>query len=274
MISPKPAEAPAPSNALRPAADLTKRRTLSNLPDSRCRVLGEFSGGAATQSAANNRVRTNGVLIAALDPVGAIALPFSLPCGTRCAAIISLMTPRSDKGSAWRPAALSLTVFGAIARLLPHPPNFAPVGATSVFAGARLPAWQAYLIPLLLMAASDPILDATYGRTFSLSNHLWIWGSFLISVWIGRRLRRTENAGLIAGALFLSALQFFLITNFPSWLSGGLYPRTLAGLGACYTAALPFFGWTLLSELTFGGIFFALHAWLSRSVSVRERVVA
>jgi len=74
--------------------------------------------------------------------------------------------------------------------------------------------------------------------------------------------------------LFLSALQFFLVTNFPSWLSGTLYPRTLAGLGACYAAALPFFGWTLLSELAFGGVFFGLHAWLSRSVAIRERVAA
>jgi hypothetical protein len=183
-------------------------------------------------------------------------------------------TPRSAEAPVWRPAALSLTVFGAIARLLPHPPNFAPVGATSVFAGARLPMWQAYLIPLLLMAASDPILDASYGRTFSLSKHVWIWASFLISVWIGRRLRHTENAAIIAGALFLSALQFFLVTNFPSWISGTLYAHNLAGLGACYTAALPFFGWTLASELAFGAVFFALHAWLSRSVAVRERVVA
>jgi hypothetical protein len=184
-------------------------------------------------------------------------------------------TPRLVEAPVWRPAALSLTIFGAIARLLPHPPNFAPVGATSVFAGARLPAWQAYLIPLLLMAATDPILDnVRYGVPFSLGNHVWIWASFLISVWIGRRLRHTENAAIIAGALFLSALQFFLVTNFPSWLAGVRYTHTLAGLGACYTDALPFFGWTLASELAFGAVFFALHAWLSRSVSVRERVVA
>jgi hypothetical protein len=183
-------------------------------------------------------------------------------------------TPHSVEAPGWRPAALLLTVFGAIARLLPHPPNFAPVGATSVFAGARLPMWQAYLIPLVLMAASDPIIDAGYGVPFSLGSHVWIWGSFLISVWIGRQLRRTENAAIIGGALFLSAVQFFAITNFPSWLFGSLYPRTLAGLGACYTAALPFFGRTLVSELAFGAAFFGLHAWLSRSVAVRERVVA
>ena len=205
-------------------------------------------------------------------------MPFRalLEYGPLLAAIIRLMsnTPRSTETPAWRPAALLLTVFGAIARLLPHPPNFAPVGATSVFAGARLPMWQAYLIPLLLMAASDPIIDASYGLSFSVRHHVWIWGSFLISVWIGRRLRRTETAAIIGGALFLSALQFYIVTNFPSWMAGVRYPHTLAGLGACYVDALPFFGWTLLSELGFGAVFFALHAWLSRGVAVRERVAA
>jgi vacuolar-type H+-ATPase subunit I/STV1 len=39
-------------------------------------------------------------------------------------------------------------------------------------------------------------------------------------------------------------------------------------------AALPFFGWTLLGDMTYGAVFFGLHAWLSRSVAVRERVAA
>jgi hypothetical protein len=63
-----------------------------------------------------------------------------------------------------RALALSLTVLGAVARLLPHPPNFVPAGAMSLFAGARLSAWQAYLIPLALMALTDPILAITSNR--------------------------------------------------------------------------------------------------------------
>ena len=82
----------------------------------------------------------------------------------------------------WRPLALSLTVLGAVARLLPHPPNFAPVGATSLFAGARLPGWQAYLVPLALMAITDPIKAAFYGVTPFTRYSLFIYGSFLISV--------------------------------------------------------------------------------------------
>lgn len=184
-------------------------------------------------------------------------------------------TPHPAETSNWRPAALSLTVFGAIARLLPHPPNFVPVGATSVFAGARLPGWQAYLIPLTLMAVTDPIIYAAYGIPFSFTSRLWIYSSFLISVAIGRRLRHTVNPGRIAGAVFLSALQFFLISNFGVWLGNDvapLYPHTAAGLIACYIAALPFFGWTLLSDFTYAAAFFGLHAWLSRKLSPVEQV--
>ena len=57
------------------------------------------------------------------------------------------------------PWALGLTVFAGIMRLLPHPWNFAPAGGMSLFAGSRLKGWQAYLVPILLMAATDPLRD-------------------------------------------------------------------------------------------------------------------
>ena len=50
-------------------------------------------------------------------------------------------------------SALGLTLLGGLLRLVPHPPNFAPVGAMSLFAGANLSGWWAYLVPLLLVKA-------------------------------------------------------------------------------------------------------------------------
>ena len=57
-----------------------------------------------------------------------------------------------------RPLALGLTILAALVRVAPHPPNFAPVGGMSLFAGARLRGWMAYLLPLALMAVTDPIV--------------------------------------------------------------------------------------------------------------------
>lgn len=163
-----------------------------------------------------------------------------------------------------RPLALGLTVLGALARLAPHPPNFAPVGSVSLFAGARLRGWHAYLLPLVLMAVTDPLVG---GYSFTTP---FVYASFLVNVWLGRRLQSTENALRIGGMCLLCSTQFFLLTNFGSWLA--FYPHTLSGLATCFVAAIPFFGVTVLSNLLYTGILFGLHAWLSRTVYPAERV--
>jgi hypothetical protein len=53
----------------------------------------------------------------------------------------------------------------------------------------------------------------------------------------------------ISGAL-LGALIFFLITNFGVWTLGS-YSYDLKGLLLCYTLAIPFFGYSLISSLTY-----------------------
>ncbi len=164
-----------------------------------------------------------------------------------------------------RPVALALTVLGAAARLVPHPWNFAPVGGMSLFAGARLRGWQAYMLPIVLMAVTDPLLGG-YSRATP-----FIYLSFLINVWIGRRLRNSENALRIGTAAVISSAQFFVLSNFGVWLGFG-FPRSWAGFVQCYTLALPFYAPTLVSDLLTTGVLFGLHAWLSRTVYIRERV--
>ena len=51
-----------------------------------------------------------------------------------------------------------------------------------------------------------------------------------------------------------------------------MYPHTLAGLEACYIAALPFFGYTLLGNLAFSAAFFGGEA-LVAPVLVSKPVV-
>ncbi len=160
---------------------------------------------------------------------------------------------------------LALTIVGALMRLIPHPPNFTPVGGMSLFAGARLSGWQCYLIPVALMAITDPILQILFGVPAYTPVTPFIYLSFLVSVWIGRHLRATSNVLRIGGAIFLSSLQFFLVTNFAHWLTTAMYPHTGAGLAACYIAAVPFFGRTLAGDLLYAGAFFGLYAWMTRS---------
>ncbi|MDE3164382.1 MAG: hypothetical protein KGN36_01135, partial [Acidobacteriota bacterium] len=80
--------------------------------------------------------------------------------------------------SAMRPLAMGLLVLGALLRISQQL-NFAPVGAISLFAGARLRGWKAYALPLALMAITDPLVGG-YSRATPL-----VYLSFMISVWIG-----------------------------------------------------------------------------------------
>jgi hypothetical protein len=174
----------------------------------------------------------------------------------------------------WRPLALSLVCLGVAARLVPHWPNFTPIGATGLLAGARMRGWRAFMVPLLAMAISDPLLSAIYGfRPFSRMT-VFVYASFLINVLIGRALRTTESAQCILTAALLGSLQFFAITNFAVWILGRGYPHNAAGLMACYVAALPFLANTVAGDLFYVGVLFGLHAWLSRRVFPRERVQA
>jgi len=167
-----------------------------------------------------------------------------------------------------RSLAAGLTVIAGLARMAQHL-NFAPVGALSLFAGARLRGWQAYALPIVLMAVTDPLLGG-----YSIATP-FVYGSFLISVWMGTKIRETENPLSIGGMALAGSLQFFLISNLPSWLwPGGAYAHNLSGLAACYAAAIPFFRHTLESDLLYTAVLFGAHAWLSRSVAPAERVAA
>ena len=163
-----------------------------------------------------------------------------------------------------KPIAIALTILSALGRLLPHPPNVTPVGASSLFAGARLNGWMAYLLPILVMAVTDPLVGG-YTRSTPI-----IYLSFLISVWIGRRVASSDSALRIGGACLLSSVQFFLLTNFSTWMMGTFYAKSLAGLAACYVSALPFFGYTVLGDLFFTAAIFGLYALLTRTIAHSE----
>ena len=180
----------------------------------------------------------------------------------------------SKEEATGRSLALLLVVLGTLSRLLPHPPNMTAVGAASLFSGARLRGGQALLVPLACMLVTDPILGFVYGfRSFSRVTP-FIYAAFLCNVVLGRWLAQTTRLARIGAFALLGSLQFFLLTNFGVWLVGGghPYPRTLAGLVACYVAALPFFGRTLVGDLGYAAVLFGLHAWLSGRLFPGERV--
>jgi len=99
--------------------------------------------------------------------------------------------------------------------------------------------------------------------------------SFAVIVCIGLRLQTRRTAPRIVGAAPLSALVFFVFFNGGVWAFDSLYPKTLAGLIACYVAAIPFFRNMLLGDLIYTAILFGGFRLLeSRFVAIRVQGVA
>ena len=161
-------------------------------------------------------------------------------------------------------------IFGAaLLRLMPHPPNFTPVAAIALFAGARLGRrWLAFMIPLAAMLVADTILEIISPWGGFHAGMPVVYGTFAVIVVLGLYLaRRGATPGLVLTGALGSATLFFLTTNFAHWAIYEMYPKTLAGLVQCYAAAIPFFGNQLLGDLFYTGVLFGSFAWAERKVA-------
>ena len=89
---------------------------------------------------------------------------------------------------------------------------------------------------------------------------LCVYFSFIISAFIGKILLSHKNTPNRVGlAAVVSAIQFFIISNFGVWLSGTIYSFDIEGLIQCYVMAIPFFGNTLVSELFYSFVLFGSY---------------
>jgi hypothetical protein len=157
-------------------------------------------------------------------------------------------------------AILSAIFIAAVMRLVPHPPNVSPIGAMAVFGGAFFGRrGLAFVAPLAAMLLSDAILGFHSGMPY-------VYGSVALIVLIGWAVARRKTALTIAAAAVASSVLFFAVTNFGTWATGELYPQTLAGLGACFVAAIPFFQNTLAGDLIFSALLFGGFALIERRV--------
>jgi hypothetical protein len=154
---------------------------------------------------------------------------------------------------------VGMILFAAMVRMVPHPWNFAPVGAMALFSGALVRnRVMAFLLPLLALAAGDAFI--AFYKLIPV-----VYASFLISVAIGFWLRENRTVLRLGGAVFVGAVQFFVVTNFGVWAFMTGYPKTVAGLMACYAAGVPLFWNTLAGDAMYSALLFG-------ALSLAERV--
>jgi hypothetical protein len=160
------------------------------------------------------------------------------------------------KNNSITPGFLILTgmvLAAAFVRLIPHPPNFAPIAAMALFGGAYFTKkWAAFLVPLAALFITDLIIGF-HGTMWA------VYLSFVLIVVIGMVMIKQKKTSNIFLASVSASVIFFIITNFAVWAAGLYYAKDLTGLTASYIAAIPFFHYTLLGDLFFVALLFGAY---------------
>lgn len=153
------------------------------------------------------------------------------------------------------------TVFiliAAASRLLPHPPNFTPLGGMALFGAAYLGRkYWTLLIPLIAFLVSDFVLNNTLyssyaegsGIVFFTKNQLFTCVAFIAIALIGSKvLQRIKPINVLLASFIASAL-FFIISNLGVWMTWSIFGDGATGLLATYIAGIPFFWNTFAGDL-------------------------
>jgi hypothetical protein len=156
---------------------------------------------------------------------------------------------------------LMIVLIAALMRIVPHPANVTPIAAMALFAGAYLPDRRlALVIPLAAMLLSDLVIGLH-------ASMLYVYAGVAVTVLIGgAMLKRNPSVMPAIAASLVSSVMFFLITNYGTWVTGVLYPRTAEGLMMAYTAGIPFFRNSVLGDLFFTAMLFGGFQVLERSL--------
>tara|TARA_B000000532_G_scaffold197711_1_gene163980 strand:+ start:24 stop:506 length:483 start_codon:yes stop_codon:yes gene_type:complete len=150
---------------------------------------------------------------------------------------------------------LGIFIALAITRFIPHPPNFTSLIALSFY------------VPLLFGIRFVPIVLISFVITDLIigfhSTLFFTWGSVILIGLISKFFAMSLLKRL--GGAFSGACIFFVVTNFGVWINGS-YGYNIEGLIACYTLALPFFGYTAISTLIFSALIETIYKFAKFSL--------
>jgi hypothetical protein len=177
-----------------------------------------------------------------------------------------------------------LAFLAAATRVAPHPWNFTPLTAITLFGASTFPRrWMGAAVAVAALLFSDMLLQLTYWAglqpNWGFYRGQWVIYACLVpTLGFGFALRNRRHFATIAAATLASSVTFFLATNFTVWAygSGVTYPKTLAGLLLCYEAAVPFFQNSLAGDVCFATVLFGglaladywLPAWAEKRSSL------
>jgi hypothetical protein len=161
-------------------------------------------------------------------------------------------------------------------RFLPHIFSTTAIGFTAVgggllYFGARRSRWQTIIAVLALIGADYYLTVFAYGYAWHTSAYLVTWVWYAAICLLGHQMLSGKPSALrVAGGVMASATSFFILSNFAVWMGSIMYPHTVAGLSACYVAAIPFYANDVISTAVTAGALFGLPA-LAASIAQTMR---
>jgi hypothetical protein len=155
-----------------------------------------------------------------------------------------------------------LTVAARIANAKMHIPNFVPIAAISLFSGAVIKDKRglAFMVPLLGQFFADVYFQffTHIPGFYDLKGQLFNYGALVLATALGAGMKQPKPLTVL-GYIFGASTVFFLVSNF-GYFAGGWNGYSFAGLMKTYIDGVPFFKYTVASDmvggiLLFGGYF-------------------
>ena len=139
-----------------------------------------------------------------------------------------------------------IIILAILSRLVPHPPNFAPITGIALFSSKKI---NNRLLGVFLPITPLFISDLFIGISFI---NIFVYVSFIIIYFIGSASKKID-----VKTVFLSSIIFFVLSNLGVWYLA--YPKNIEGLITCFTLAIPFFVNTILGDLFYSFILFRFY---------------
>lgn len=166
---------------------------------------------------------------------------------------------------------ITVVLAAAFSRIIPHPMNVTPLGALALFGAAYFNRKSlALVVPAVALFLSSLFLN---NLVYNADSFVWFDVNFpaqiiafsLIGIMGMSTLKQVKVKSVLFSSISAS-LIFFIISNFSTWMTDGMYEMSFSGLMLCYEMAIPFFWNTLLGDMFYVSLMFGAYELVRRQV--------
>ena len=149
-----------------------------------------------------------------------------------------------------------------ISRVISDIPNFTATIALIMFTSYLI---RDKFLSVLVILVSQIISDLYIGIYSSM---FFVYGAYVFIALLSPIIMNKLNFKSVLISSLVTPTIFYIVSNFGVWITGS-YGYTIEGLIACYTLALPFFGFTVVSTVLFSTIIESVIYFYKTKIKIR-----